>query len=162
MSRSYLPWAPGLEAAQHRGAALVTALLLMLVLTVLGVAGLASAALELRMAGNAQHHERAFAAAEHAVEQAVNTAELDTSSTPSAPLKPGCGDACTVPVTGDQFDYSMYYDAAAGRTPAPDGGHSLGAGLQAHHFVIEAAGESGAGARAEHTQGFYVLGAAEP
>jgi hypothetical protein len=67
-----------------------------------------------------------------------------------------------VPVTGDPFDYSLYYDAAAGRTPAPDGGYSLGAGLQAHHFVVEGSGESGGGARAEHTQGFYVIGAAEP
>jgi hypothetical protein len=114
------------------------------------------------MAGNVQHQERAFAAAEHAIDQAVTAADLDTSSTPSAPGRPDCGGACTVPVTGDPFDYSLYYDAAAGRTPAPDGGYSLGAGLQAHHFVIEASGGSGGGARAEHTQGFYVLGAAEP
>lgn len=152
----------GSKAARHQGAALVTALLLLMVLTVLGVAGLATATLELRMAGNAQHHERAFAAAEHAIEQAVTTADLDTSSTPSAPLRPACGGACSVPVTGDPFDYSLYYDAGAGRTPAPDGGYSLGAGLQAHHFIVEASGGSGRGARAEHTQGFYVLGPAEP
>jgi hypothetical protein len=162
MSRKHHPLLPGSSAARHEGAALVTALLLLMVLTVLGVAGLATAALELRMAGNAQHQERAFAAAEHAIEQAVAAADLDTSSTPSAPDKPDCGGACTVPVTGDPFDYSLYYDAAAGRTPAPDGGHSLGAGLQAHHFVVEGSGESGGGARAEHTQGFYVIGAAEP
>lgn len=162
MSRSRHQQVPGSAPAQHQGAALVTALMLLMVLTVLGVAGLATAALELRMAGNVQHHERAFAAAEHAIEQAVATADLDTSSTPASPVKPGCGGACTAPVNGDPFDYSLYYDAAAGRTPAPDGGYSLGAGLQAHHFVIEATGESGGGARAEHTQGFYVLGAAEP
>jgi type IV pilus assembly protein PilX len=161
MSELRDPPTPGLWT-RHRGAALVVALLLLTVLTVLGVAGLATAAIELRMAGNVQRHERAFAAAEHAIEQAVAIVDLDTASTPSAPLRPACGDACTVPVTGDPFDYSMYYDAAAGRTPAPDGGYSLGAGVQAHHFIIEATGESGAGARAEHVQGFYVLGAAEP
>ena len=162
MSRRIHPQVSGLRTARHQGAALVTALLLMMVLTVLGVAGLATAVLELRMAGNAQLQERAFAAAEPAIEQAVTTADLDTSSTPSAPLKPGCDGACAVPVTGDPFDYSLYYDAAAGRTPVPGGGYSLGSGLQAHHFVIEAKGESGGGARAEHVQGFYVLGAAEP
>jgi hypothetical protein len=162
MSRRRHLQVPGVRAARHRGAALVTALLLMMVLTILGVAGLATAALELRMAGNVQHHERAFAAAEHAIEHALTTADLDTSSTPSDPLKPGCGGECAVSVTGDSFDYSLYYDAAAGRTPVPGGGYSLGAGLQAHHFVIEAAGASGGGARAEHDQGFYVLGAAEP
>jgi hypothetical protein len=133
-----------------------------MVLSLLGVAGLATATLELHMAGNAQRHERAFAAAEHAIEQAVTTAELDTSSSPSSPIKPGCGGGCAVPVTGDPFDYALYYDAAAGRAPAPDGGHSLGAGVEAHHFVIEATGASADGARAEHVQGFYVLGAAEP
>jgi PilX N-terminal len=162
MSRRLHPQESGLGAARHQGAALVTALLLMMVLTVLGVAGLATAVLELRMAGNAQLQERAFAAAEHAIEQAVTTADLDTSSTPSAPLKPGCDGACAVPVTGDPFDYALYYDAAAGRTPVPGGGYSLGAGMQAHHFVVEASGESGGGARAEHAQGFYVIGAAEP
>lgn len=162
MSRSRCPQAPRFGPVQGQGAALVTALLLLMVLTVLGVAGLATAALELQMAGNAQHQERAFAAAEHAIEQAVATAGLDTTSTPSSPIKPGCGGACAAPVNGDPFDYSMYYDAAAGRTPAPDGGHSLGAGLQAHHFIVEAEGQSGGGAQALHTQGFYVLGAAEP
>lgn len=161
-SRPRHPQQPGSDAARHGGAALVIALLLLMVLTVLGVAGLATAALELRMAGNAQHHERAFAAAEHAIEQAFTSADLDTSRTPASPLKPDCGGECAVPVTGDAFDYSLYYDAGAGRTPAPDGGHSLGTGLEAHHFVIEAEGESGRGARAEHTQGFYVLGPAEP
>lgn len=152
---------PGRESAQQRGAVLVTALLLLMIVTVLGVAGLASATIELRMAGNVQHQERAFAAAEHAIEQALLTANLDTSSTPTEPLKPGCGAGCTVPALDDPFDYSMYYHPGAGGAPAPDGGHSLGAGLQAHHFVVEAAGESGRGARAEHTQGFYVLGPAE-
>jgi type II secretory pathway pseudopilin PulG len=149
-------------SAQQRGAVLVAALLLLTVLTVLGVAGLVTAALELRMAGNVQQQELAFAAAEHAIEQAFLTADLDTSSTPAEPLAPDCGGACTVPATGDSFDYALYYDAGASGTPPPDGGYSLGAGVQAHHFVIQAAGESGRGARAEHTQGFYVLGPAEP
>jgi len=149
-------------AGQQRGAVLVVALLLLLVLTILGVAGLVTATLELRLAGNLDHHARAFAAAEHAIEQAVLTADLGTSSSLAAPVKPGCRAVCTTPTTGDPFDYSLYYDASATDTLAPDGGHSLGAGLQAHHFVIEATGESGPGARSDHTQGFYVLGPAEP
>jgi type IV pilus assembly protein PilX len=147
---------------QQRGVVLVVALLLLLVMTILGVAGLMTAALELRLAGNVDHHARAFAAAEHAIEQAVLNADLGTSSSLAAPIKPGCRAACTTPTTGDPFDYSLYYDASASDTVAPDGGYSLGTGLQAHHFVIEATGESGQGARSDHTQGFYVLGPAEP
>lgn len=149
-------------SARQSGAVFVTALLLLLVLTLLGVAGLVTATLELRMAGNVQHHEHAFAAAEHAIEQALLAAELDTSSSLAAPAKPDCRDACTTPVTEVPFDYSLYYDPGAAGSPAPDGGHSLGAGLQAHHFIVEATGESGPGARSEHTQGFYILGPAEP
>lgn len=149
-------------SARQRGAVLVTALLLLLVLTVLGVAGLVTATLELRMAGNVQDHERAFAAAEHAIEQALLAADLDTSSSLAAPVKPDCRAACTTPATEDPFDYSLYYDSGAAGSPAPDGGHSLGAEMQAHHFIVEATGESGPGARSEHIQGFYILGPAEP
>lgn len=149
-------------AGQQHGVVLVVALLLLLVLTILGVAGLVTAMLELRLAGNVDHHARAFAAAEHAIEQAMRTADLDTSSSLAAPVKPGCRAACTTPTTDDPFDYSLFYDATASDTLAPDGGHSLGAGLLAHHFVIEATGESGPAARSDHTQGFYVLGPAEP
>jgi hypothetical protein len=146
----------------QRGAVLVVALLLLMVLTILGVAGLVTATLELRLAGNVDHHARAFAAAEHAIEQAVLTADLGTSSSLAEPAKPGCHAVCTTPTTGDPFDYSLYYDASATDALAPDGGHSLGAGLKAHHFIIDATGESGPGARSDHTQGFYVLGPAEP
>lgn len=162
MNRPPAPRPQGRTPARQRGAVLVTALLLLLVLTVLGVAGIASATLELRMAGNVQHHDRAFAAAEHAIEQALLAADLDTSSSLASPVTPECHDACTTPATGDPFDYSLYYDAGAAGTPAPDGGHSLGAGLEAQHFVVEGKGASGPGARSEHTQGFYVLGPAEP
>jgi type II secretory pathway pseudopilin PulG len=147
---------------RQRGVVLVVALLLLVVVTILGVAGLATATLELRLAGNLDQQARAFAAAEHAIEQAALTADLDTSSSLAAPVKPGCGAACATPTTGDPFDYSLYYDASASDMLAPDGGHSLGAGLKANHFVIEATGASGPGARSDHTQGFYVLGPAEP
>ena len=38
---------------------------------------------------------------------------------------------------------------------------SIGAGIEAHHFVIEAVGESARGARSEVTQGYYVVGPAD-
>ena len=152
----------GRASARQRGVVLATALLLLLVLTVLGVAGIAITTLELRMAGNVQDHERAFGAAEHAIEQALLAADLGTTSSLAAPVTPDCPAACTTPATGDAFDYALYYDASAAGTPAPDGGHSLGAGLQAHHFVVEGTGESGQAARSEHTQSFYVIGPAEP
>jgi type IV pilus assembly protein PilX len=51
----------------HTGAALVISLVILLVLTVLGVAGMRSSTLEERMAGNARDRHMAFEAAEAAL-----------------------------------------------------------------------------------------------
>ena len=53
-------------------------ILLLLTLTLLAVSGLATAVLELRMAGNAQYQQRAFEAAEYAIEQALGSSDLGT------------------------------------------------------------------------------------
>jgi Tfp pilus assembly protein PilX len=148
-------------AVRQGGIVLAVVLVLLAVLTILAVAGIGTAVLELRMADNAQQRVRAFAAAEFAIEQAVAAAEFDTALTPADPGRPACGEACTTPATGDPFNYAVYYESSAGGTPAPDGGHSLAAGLEAHHFVVESTGASGAGARAELVQGFYVVGPAD-
>jgi hypothetical protein len=151
----------------ERGAALVTALLLMLVLTLLGITGIVTATLELQMAGNAQYQERAFEAAEHAIEQAMVSPDLSTANTLTDPGVPLCAvpDSasypCTTPGTGDPYDYEVYYDTSAGGTPVVGGGYSLGSGLEAYHFVVESEGESARGARSEHTQSFYILGPSE-
>jgi hypothetical protein len=140
---------------------LYVALLLLLLLTMLAVGGAVTAALELRMAGNAQHRDRALAASEYAVARALSAGAIDTGATLRDPARPACGDDCRTPGTSDPWSYTAYYDSSAGGTPVPGGGHSLGAGIEAHHFVIEAAGESARGARAEVTQGYYVVGPAD-
>jgi hypothetical protein len=145
----------------ERGAALVTALLLMLVLTLLGITGIVTATLELQMAGNAQYQERAFEAAEHAIEQAMVAPDLSTANTLTDPGVPACAGSCETPGTGDPYDYEVYYDTSAGGTPVVGGGYSLGSGLEAYHFVVESEGESARGARSEHTQSFYILGPSE-
>ena len=146
---------------RQQGAALVTALLLLIVLTILGISGIVTATLELQMAGNTQYQERAFQAAEHAIEVAMISPDLATSSTMTSPGKPDCSPGCTVPGTGDAFDYSVYYDETAGGTPVIGGGYTIGVGLEAYHFVVESAGESARGAASEHLQSFYILGPSE-
>lgn len=149
--------------APHRdsGAALVTAMVLLLILTVLGISGIVTATLELQMAGNLQYQERAFEAAEHAIEQAMISPTLSTANTITSPGGPTCGDACVTPSTNDAFDYDVYYDNSSGGTPVVGGGYSIGTGLEAYHFVVEARGESARGARSDHTQSFYIIGPGE-
>jgi PilX N-terminal len=145
----------------ERGAALVTALLLLVILTILGISGIVTATLELQMAGNTQYQERAFQAAEHAIEVAMISPDLSTLNTITSPGVPACSPGCEVPESGDAFDYEVYYDTTAGGTPVIGGGYSLGAGLEAYHFMVDSAGESARGATSEHTQSFYIVGPSE-
>jgi hypothetical protein len=146
------------RACRAHGVALVTVLLLLLAMTVLAIAGIATATVELQAAGNAQYLERAFEASEHGVGRAIAVTDLSTALTPGTPARPHCAGNCALPVTGDAYDYSVYYDDGALGTPYADGGHSIGTGIESHYFVIEAVGRSGRGAQSEHVQGFVQPG----
>lgn len=140
------------------GAALVLASLLLLVVTLTGVAGLAAASLELRMSGNLQYQEQAFQAAEFAIEQALRSVEIDATCTLGGPRDfPGSGQDATVPgMAGARYSYRIDYVASAtARTVTGD--QDVGTEQVACHFVISATGTSSNGAAASHVQGFYVL-----
>ncbi len=137
--------------ARQRGAALVVGLILLLVLTILAVSGVMTSMLELRMAGNAQLQERAFQAAEVAVEDALANPLLSTS--PMAPQ-------ALVPVPNspdDHYEFQMQY---VGDTQLASGltGYSIGTGFLAYHFEVDAQGEAPGNARARHVQSFYIIG----
>lgn len=146
---------------QQGGAALVTGLLLLLVLTLLGVSGLIMATVQLQMAGNDQFQERAFQAAASGIESAMKSPNLSTAYTPANPLTA----TVSVPAGGtvtDSADYELYYDTEAGKTPVPGGGYSLGTGLQAYHFIVESEGTSARDSIDQQTQSFYLIGPAAP
>lgn len=148
---------------RQRGVALVVGMLLLLVLTILGTTGMATAVLELRMAANAQYHARAFQAAEFGIQQAVHVSGLATTITPASPrVEPAAGALLRVPgFPQDSYSYRLYYDTS---TPPPPlaGGKTLDPGLRAYHFVVEATGRSERGATETHVQGFYVIAGDPP
>jgi len=145
---------------RQRGVGLAIALILLMVLSVLGTAGLVTSVLELRMAANARYQARAFAAAEFAIEQAIHTPGLATSISYASPLVvPASGAAPAVPGSPqDTYTYHLYFDTAT--TPV-SGGKAV-EGLRAYHFVVEATGLSSRGATDSHVQGFFVLGPESP
>lgn len=165
---------PRQAVSRQSGAALVVGLLLLLVLTILAISGMTTATLELQMAGNEQYQERAFQAAEAGLEQAMAAGVFTTdpaaiaaqynnpiSSEPTPKRGQGtqianCPDQSTAAV--GQCEYFLRFDQAAGITPVPGGGYSLGTGLQAYHFVVDAVGVSDRGAESDHTQSFYIIG----
>jgi len=136
---------------QQQGAALIIGLILLLILTLLAVAGMNTATLELQMAGNEQYQQRAFEAAETAIEQAIETGTYNTNV-------PDIRGPTTVTGSNDQWEFVMSLDPDTGETPVPGGGYSLGSGFTAYHFNIRAIGRSERGARAEHVQSVYIIG----
>ena len=137
--------------ARQDGAALIIGLVLLVILTLLAVAGMNTATLELQMAGNEQYQQRAFEAAETAIEQAIETGSYNTNV-------PDISGTTTVPGTNDTWEFVMSFDPDTGETPVPGGGYSLGSGFTAYHFNITAVGRSERGARAEHVQSVYIIG----
>jgi type IV pilus assembly protein PilX len=159
---------------QQRGAALVVGLILLLVLTVLAVSGVATAALELLMAGNEQYQERAFQAADAGIEQAMAKGVFTTDPAAAAAIYNDSAGTNPTPKRGlgtqiegcpnqsdaanGQCEYFVRFDQQSGVTPVPGGGYSLGTGLQAYHFVVDAYGVDSRGATSEHQASFYVIG----
>jgi type IV pilus assembly protein PilX len=164
------------QAHRQSGVVLAISLLLLLVLTVLAMAGMQAATIELQMAAAEQHQQRAFQAAEAGIEQAIAAGDftLDPAAaaacyndpaSPEPTLIPGTGTpitACPHP-SGDpagRCEYCLRFDAASGVTPVPGTGQDVDMDLRAYHFVIDAVGIAGRGARSEHTQSIYVVGPA--
>lgn len=103
------------------------------------------------MVRNSQSQERAFQAAEVAVEDALANPVLSTSAvfnqaTVAVPNSPG-----------DTYSYSLQF---AGATPLGTGmtGYSIGSAFQSYHFQVETTGNGPDGAVSNHTQSFYVIG----
>ena len=144
--------------SQH-GVALVVSLVLLVVLTLLAVVGMGSSTLELTMAGNAQHQENAFEAAEAAVEVEMRRDDI-------VPLDdPGQLDALKENTGRDFVDSDGVVQATATgetwyRRTSPANGWELGGGskFSAYHFDSIGASTAPRGAADQHTQGYYVVG----
>lgn len=134
---------------RQQGAALVVGLILLVVLTILAVSGMLTSTMELRMVRNTQSQERAFQAAEVAVENALanplfNTLVPEIQAPIPNPSSPG-----------DQYEYRLAWTC----TTLPGPGYGVGeGGFMAYHFQVDAAGTGPDSATAQHTQGFFVIG----
>jgi type IV pilus assembly protein PilX len=159
---------------RERGAALVVGLILLLVLTLLAISGVTTAALELQMAGNQQYQERAFQAADAGIEQAMASGVFTTDPAAAAAQYTDPSGTNPTPKRGsgvqianctnqgsaveERCEYFIRYDQQAGMTPVPGGGYSLGTGLQAYHFIVDSYGVDSRSAVAEHQASFYIVG----
>jgi len=136
---------------RQQGAALVVGLILLVVLTILAVSGVFTANMELRMVRNTQSQERAFQAAEVAVEDALANPVLSTSAAFNQ------ADTAVPNSNPDTYRYQLQF---VGQAPLGTGtaGYSIGTAFQTYHFQVDATGNGPDNALAEHTQSFYVVG----
>ena len=139
---------------RQRGAALVVALLLLLVITLLAVAGMNAAAVEFVMAGNEQHRQNAFQAAETGIEQTIVTGAFIPAAADEI------HNSVAVPSsTTDTYDIILQSDLGGAAQPAV-WGNSWNA-FSTYDFTIRSTGNflanSVRGAQSTHSQGIAVL-----
>jgi hypothetical protein len=135
----------------ERGAALVMGLLMLVIVTLLAVSAVNTASSELVMAGNEQNRQRAFQAADAAVEPALKT----MWSKPQDSVAYWTNNVTMAAATTDKYDYMQQY---RGEGPVPDFSDKKFVGLR---YNVESRGESPAGdpraAKQQLWVGAYVV-----
>jgi hypothetical protein len=155
---------------KQSGSALITALIFLIILTILGLSTMTTSRLEVRMAANTQFAHQAFQAAESGIAQVL--ADLGENGAGSSLLNTTGG----VVSGGSHFfnedsvngtfenDGTKYRERATitveFRPPVGElvEGMSLGANFSAYHFSAVSTGQSSAGGESVHVQGFYIVG----
>jgi type IV pilus assembly protein PilX len=140
----------GVSPGFHRGSALVVSLLILLVMTILGIAAMGSTTLEERMANNNRQRQLAFQSAEAALRDAetwlannvtsiASLGQFDGTTVGLYTLRPPVVGMSTVPLTS----FDMYNDGdwlAAGKSVQSV---SLAANQPRPRYVIEYMGRVG-------------------
>jgi type IV pilus assembly protein PilX len=133
------------------GAALVVGLVLLAIITLLAVAGVNSASLELTLASNAQYRERAFQAAETGIEQTISTGKF------VVPESHGEHHS-NVPISASAAEkYSTTLTADLEGTPQPATWGNSWNTFSTYHFAIQSTGQSSRNTVTVHTQGIAIL-----
>ena len=123
---------------QQRGGALITALSILLVLTVLGVSAMSTTALQERMAGNARDAEVAFEAAEFGLRAAeayintLNSASIATNFTAAG----GAGGQFLASSTAE-WTTSGNWSTAGKHFILPAGTYSMSVATQPQYIIQE-------------------------
>ncbi len=143
---------------RQRGAALVIGLILLLILTVLGVSGLGTSAVEVRIADNNKQKEIAFQSAESASrEELTNGAAitLTGAEVPGFLMRPQSDYTYELDTGGtSNVNVEVTVDTTyRSRNPAP--GYEIGT-IDAVHFELDTNALAARGATSRQRQGFYI------
>jgi type IV pilus assembly protein PilX len=145
------------RAHKQRGAALVVGLLLLLVVTLLAVAGMNSASLEFIMAGNEQYRGRAFQAAEAGIEQSL----VDGVFNPGDPKKQTVDGEITFNAKSKDAYSAVIGRQLDGAAQPAIWGNTWNS-FSTYHFEIASTGTSVRNSRSVNTQGVAVISPFDP
>lgn len=139
-------------APSERGAALVIALVMLLILTILGVTAMNTASLEERMAGNTQEQTHAFQAAESGVNSAINTPgflnPVGTAPTQTFSYESGRSNVSV------QSTFTQYTPPSTSKIASETYSKI---NFQSAHFAISSTGATITNARSVHRQGIEQI-----
>ena len=131
---------------RERGAALITALVLLVILTMLGLSSMTTNTMEERMSSNAQEKNRAFQAAEAGIEIAMNNADSFNINNTTAN-----------PVTGTDSNFGSYAAGFRQQTP-PRRGSGWDSSYALYHFDVSSTAITAGGSTKTIHAGSYQVG----
>ena len=143
----------------ERGAILLTALVMLLVLTMLGLSAMGSKILEERMATNSQENHRSLRAAESALEVLVADADSPAfrlTNTRAAPYTQGLSGA-SLSAYGDYLNL-LRYIAFFRQSTGPRRGSGWDTTYAFYHFDIQSEAETKTAASSIIHAGVYQVG----
>ena len=137
------------------GAALITALIFLVIMTMLALTSLSTTTLEEKMAANSQETNRVFQAAESGLARAYNDdAAFNTSNTATTPYTP------TATTIGD-YNATLSYTAIYIQATKPPRLAMFEVGTtQAYHFDLSAEASTPAATTTTLNQGAFQIGPA--
>ena len=130
------------------GAVLITALIMLAILTLIGVTGMTGTTLEERMAANAQEVNRAFQAAETGLAALFNGTDTLVTSGKFGDSNDDIG----------AYSADVSYDSEFRQQTAPPRGSGWDTSYGFYYFSLHSVGETESGAESELYGGAYQIG----
>ena len=145
--------------ARERGVALIVGLLMLIVLTVLAVSGMSTATMELAMAGNNQHSNRAFEAASSVLESELHRTDITPLTAPGKlPAVAANQGRVYNDAKGNAIATANARTSYLATTGTPGWQLGMTHAFSAYRFEATADGTSAKGATTNQLQGYYVIG----
>ena len=137
---------------RQNGAALITALVFLVILTMLALSSMSTSTLEERMAANSQEINRAFQTAESGLELAFD--DVNSFSINNTEANPNTGSVTDF----GSYDADTSYEVAFRQATSPKRGSGWDSSYALYHFDLQSTGATDAGATTTLHAGAYQVG----